>query len=123
MQKPSANNFVQLEAIKDKEFFKVIHIISLQSDRDKVSIGRGHNADIKVSDISVSRVHAIIRRGESGYVLEDNESKFGSLLLVRGKQFEVRSGKGGFLQVGRTTLELEVGQRERAASPKGERNR
>jgi pSer/pThr/pTyr-binding forkhead associated (FHA) protein len=47
-------------------------------------LGRGHDADVRVTDISVSRFHALIRKSQKGYfILEDNHSKFGTLALVR----------------------------------------
>jgi len=46
-------------------------------------------------------------------VLEDNESKFGSLVLVKDKLYEIKSGKGLFLQVGRTILGLMAKESEK----------
>lgn len=47
-------------------------------------MGRGHDADVRATDISVSRFHACLRKTPKGYfVIEDNKSKFGSLVLVR----------------------------------------
>lgn len=58
-----------------------IHIISL--DRTElITIGRAHESDIKLSDISVSRKHATIRNIGDSFVIEDLNSKFGSLLLL-----------------------------------------
>lgn len=52
--------------------------------RDFVRIGRGHDSEIRITDISVSRYHALIRRNFRGeYVLEDNLSKFGTLVMLR----------------------------------------
>lgn len=51
---------------------------------DDIKIGRGHDADVRVTDISVSRLHAIFKKDAKGYFyLEDNHSKFGTLVLVR----------------------------------------
>jgi pSer/pThr/pTyr-binding forkhead associated (FHA) protein len=49
-----------------------------------VKIGRGHDAQVRVTDISVSRFHAKIKKTSDGYfMVEDNGSKFGTLVLVR----------------------------------------
>lgn len=48
-----------------------------------VKLGRGHGCHIRISDISVSRLHAIIRYQENEFVLHDNNSKFGSLVLIQ----------------------------------------
>jgi pSer/pThr/pTyr-binding forkhead associated (FHA) protein len=46
-----------------------------------VSIGRGTDNDLRVTDISVSRVHAFIKKDTNGdYYLTDNTSKFGTLV-------------------------------------------
>jgi pSer/pThr/pTyr-binding forkhead associated (FHA) protein len=51
---------------------------------DEIKMGRGHDADVRVTDISVSRLHAMIKKSQKGYFyVEDNNSKFGSLILVR----------------------------------------
>lgn len=40
---------------------KVIHIVNMDYT-DEIKIGRGHDADVRVTDISVSRLHAFIKR-------------------------------------------------------------
>ena len=50
----------------------------------KLYIGRGHDAHVRVTDISVSRLHAVLLKSVEGfYYLTDNDSKFGTLALVR----------------------------------------
>ena len=48
-------------------------------------LGRGHESDVRVSDISVSRCHAILKYdlNDYCYYLEDNLSKFGTLVLAK----------------------------------------
>lgn len=46
-------------------------------------MGRGHESDLRINDISVSRVHALIKFKEGRFFLEDNLSKFGTLVLVK----------------------------------------
>tara|TARA_B110000503_G_scaffold50444_1_gene81694 strand:- start:223 stop:393 length:171 start_codon:yes stop_codon:yes gene_type:complete len=45
--------------------------------------GRGHASDIRISDISVSRLHAYIKFEDGKYILTDNNSKFGTLVLLK----------------------------------------
>lgn len=40
---------------------------------------------MRINDISVSRVHAIIKYKEDGFYIEDNSSKFGTIVLLRDK--------------------------------------
>ena len=62
---------------------RIVHVISML-DRNYIKVGRGHDADIRVTDISVSRLHARISQGPEGdFFVEDNKSKFGTLLQVR----------------------------------------
>ena len=46
-------------------------------------LGRGLDQEVRISDISVSRYHAKIKFMEDKFILEDNLSKFGTLVLVR----------------------------------------
>jgi len=49
-----------------------------------VKVGRGHDAHVRVTDISVSRFHAKIKKSSKGnFMVEDNGSKFGTLSLIR----------------------------------------
>jgi hypothetical protein len=76
------NYFIVLESISSNTS-KVIHVINMEKTI-KLYIGRGHDAHVRVTDISVSRLHAMIIRSTQGYYfLTDNESKFGTLALVK----------------------------------------
>lgn len=48
-------------------------------------MGRGHDSDLRINDISVSRLHAMIKYKDGKFLLEDNISKFGTLVLVNKK--------------------------------------
>lgn len=62
---------------------KVIHVMNF-AETYKMVIGRGQGVDLRVSDISVSRKHAIFVKGNnSSFYLVDNHSKFGTFALVR----------------------------------------
>ena len=51
------------------------------NSKTKIKIGRGHDNDLRIADISVSRCHAFIKKDTKGnIVLEDNQSKFGTLV-------------------------------------------
>lgn len=69
-----------LEALKkDKEASKGLHIISF-CNKKQIRVGRGHDPEFRVSDISVSRCHGIFKVSGSNFYLEDNSSKFGTLV-------------------------------------------
>jgi pSer/pThr/pTyr-binding forkhead associated (FHA) protein len=46
-------------------------------------MGRGHESMIRVNDISVSRLHAVLLQTPEGIFLSDNNSKFGTLVLMK----------------------------------------
>ena len=45
--------------------------------------GRGNDTQIKISDISVSRNHALIKLENNKFFIEDLLSKFGTLVLIQ----------------------------------------
>ena len=86
---------------------RIVHVISM-GDRSYIRVGRGHDADIRVTDISVSRYHAKINRNDAGdYFVEDNKSKFGTLVQVR-KPYLLEKNKNNYLQMGRSMLQVYV---------------
>ena len=46
------------------------------------TVGRGTDCEIRLSDISVSRNHAVLSYEKGYWQLTDAKSKFGTLLLV-----------------------------------------
>ena len=78
------------------------------NDRTHIRVGRGHEADIRVTDISVSRFHAKINRSDDGeYFVEDNKSKFGTLIQIR-KPYLLHKNRSNYIQMGRTMLILRI---------------
>ena len=45
-------------------------------------LGRGHQCDIRISDISVSRFHAFMKYSDNVFKIVDNNSKFGTLVKL-----------------------------------------
>jgi pSer/pThr/pTyr-binding forkhead associated (FHA) protein len=60
-----------------------VHIIKPNQTKDTFKMGRGHESDLRINDISVSRCHALIKFKNGKFLLEDNLSKFGTLVLVK----------------------------------------
>ena len=47
-------------------------------------LGRGHESDVRIADVSISRWHATVSFTEDGrFVIEDHNSKFGTLVAMR----------------------------------------
>ncbi|CAK0896035.1 unnamed protein product, partial [Prorocentrum cordatum] len=80
-----------------------LHVISLA---EKVlKLGRGHESDVRIADVSISRCHAMIRFQLGRFQLEDNNSKFGTLVAMK-KPRLLEPGQGMSIQMGRTVLSL-----------------
>lgn len=70
----------------------------------RIFIGRGHEANVRVTDISVSRLHAFINKSHNNYFyLQDNDSKFGTLALVK-TPLLLKPNTRTTLQIGRSLI-------------------
>jgi hypothetical protein len=72
--------YVMLESvIRDRNQRIGVYIISM-NNKTNIRLGRGHDSDIRISDISVSRFHGMIQFENNKFFLKDNTSKFGTLV-------------------------------------------
>lgn len=78
------------------------YVLIIPDENDVVKIGRGHQCDMRVSDISVSRIHAHIKFQNNEFLIFDNDSKFGTLILLN-ENYKVKFDKAA-VQVGRTVF-------------------
>ncbi len=102
IQKPE-NNYLVLEAInKEKTEHRYLYIIHMK-DKQIIKLGRANDSDVRISDISVSRSHANLKLFEGSFYLEDNCSKFGTLLQIP-ENFVVYPNKQLALQIGRNFI-------------------
>jgi len=106
LEKPVGCDYIILESLnqmKENCNIKSIHVIQLTGD--ELTIGRGHESDVRINDISVSRKHAILKyNSEDGtLLLKDLKSKFGTLILIK-KPLKIKEKKI-HLQIGRTYIE------------------
>lgn len=73
-----------------------------------IKIGRGHDNDLRIADISVSRCHSFIKKDSKGnIVIEDNQSKFGTLVQLRAP-LVLSENLAYYIQIGRTIVKLQV---------------
>lgn len=77
-------------------------------DESRLAIGRSDENQIVILDESVSRVHAIIEKGEDGsVVIFDNQSRNG--ILVNGKKVEASAiNEGDIVQIGVVSLRVSI---------------
>lgn len=78
--------------------------VIIPNDTDPVRLGRGHQCDLRISDISVSRIHALLWFKDNKFLIFDNESKFGTLIHLS-NPYEIKSDKAA-IQIGRTVFTL-----------------
>lgn len=83
-----------------------LHVVSME-ERKELRLGRGHESDMRIADVSISRYHATIRFADGEFILEDHNSKFGTLVALRKVQFVEPSHSLG-VQVGRTVLGISL---------------
>ena len=97
-------NYLALESLtKDKKGNKFIYVISL--DKDQIfKAGRGQDCEILLSDISVSRIHCFFIIDKKNVFIQDNDSKFGTLILVQAAKMQIGDNLPIHLQIGRTYL-------------------
>jgi len=101
--------YVLLEDFRpDRSQSHGLHVVSL-SNNQSVELGRSHESDIKISDISVSRKHAKLKYHNNSFYLEDLGSKFGTLVQLK-KSFNIHPGSEVSVQVNRTLITLSLKQ-------------
>ena len=71
----------------DKNTQRMIHVLVANERCKEYKLGRGHNSSVRINDISVSRLHATIRYEDDGFYINDNDSKFGTIVLVQDKLY------------------------------------
>jgi hypothetical protein len=68
----------------------------------KIRLGRGHDSDVLLSDVSVSRIHCLLSIENKNVFIEDNNSKFGTLILIQAPSIQMIENLPFYFQVGRT---------------------
>lgn len=89
-----------------KEGRQTLYVIDIDENQ-KVLIGRESTCEIRLNDISVSRVHSIITFKDNKFCLLDNKSKFGTLVKMC-KKVSLGQGELANIQVGRTLIRMKV---------------
>ncbi|CAK56779.1 unnamed protein product (macronuclear) [Paramecium tetraurelia] len=98
--------YVIFEQITRQDNVSKILIFIHSFGANAISIGRGHNSEIRCQDISVSRNHANISFNNDGWHIQDQGSKFGTLRIIRDKLLiddEVKE-----IQIGRVLLKMKL---------------
>ena len=102
-------NYALIETIThDKNQNKYLYSVNLDQIDNTITIGRGHDCNLLLTDISVSRWHCYINvdKKTKRLTIKDNNSKFGTLILVKNKIMNLCLELKLCIQVGRTYFEI-----------------
>jgi hypothetical protein len=102
------NNYILLESMPlDKNNSRNVHLLTVTPTQSEFKLGRGHESQVRINDISVSRCHAIIKCKKDGFYIEDNTSKFGTIILLKNK-LRLKAHHTMAVQVGRTVISFTI---------------
>ena len=105
--KPDAK-YILLESMPlDKNTSRNIHMLTVTEKKTEFKLGRGHESEVRINDISVSRCHAIIKCRKDGFYIEDNLSKFGTIVLLK-KELRLAEDHTMAVQVGRSVVSFTI---------------
>lgn len=109
IKKPRTGNYMVMESLPlEKNTSRTIHVLIFSPEHDRFTMGRGHESLIRVNDISVSRLHAILKQTNEGIFIQDNQSKFGTLVLIKENELKLEHEKNYIFQVGRSVLSIHI---------------
>jgi pSer/pThr/pTyr-binding forkhead associated (FHA) protein len=100
--------YIILESLNsEKNSSRTIHTVTINTDQTCFSLGRGHDSELRINDISVSRKHASLEYKDGNFLLTDLKSKFGTLMLMS-EGVELSEGSNSTFQIGRTIVTIKA---------------
>lgn len=106
LHRPTDNDtpYMIMESLSsDKNSSRTVHIVTMNTPTTSFSLGRGHDSELRINDISVSRKHASLEYKNGDFVLTDLKSKFGTLVLIS-HNVELSEQSNNTFQIGRTVV-------------------
>lgn len=101
----SSEDYIVLDRISNDKSSSFRYIVKFC--KNILKIGRGLDMNLILDDLSISRNQCQLEINESGDVyLQDNNSKFGTLVLVQAKSIEILKGQNLTIQVGRSFFDI-----------------
>lgn len=85
----------------------MVHIIDFKKLK-QLNVGRGHDNHVRITDISISRLHCKLISMKKEIYIDDQGSKFGSLIAEQKPVDLAKLGDESMIQVGRTLLVTSV---------------
>ena len=100
--------YIVIESLSvDKRKNRFLYIGNLENKKE-LKVGRGHNVDLLFNDVSVSRIHFKLNIEKDNIFLSDNDSKFGSLVLVQSSKLRICESQPLFIQIGRSFIKIKL---------------
>lgn len=101
-------NYITIESLSiDKHKNKYLYVVNLDKT-DLIKIGRGHESNLLLNDISVSRFHCSMTLDKNKIYLVDNDSKFGTLVLIQNNSIKLKNEIPLSIQIGRTYCHFKI---------------
>lgn len=114
-QKKNQNdyNYIIFDTVThDKKDNRYRYLVKFEKN-NIMKIGRALEMQLILNDISVSRNHCQLKLEEDGSIfLEDNNSKFGTLVLIQAETLEILKGNILTVQVGTNFLNFELNKKK-----------
>ncbi len=106
-------NFIILDTIYPLNDGNKYRCIAKFTKDNKILIGRGLENQIILNEITVSRTHCLItaqmnKFGKREIKLQDDGSKFGTLLLLQSNKYEIIKGRSFQIQIGNIHLVMNI---------------
>ena len=104
-------NFIILDCIYTLNDGNRYRCIVKFNENNQIYIGRGLENQLVINEITVSRVHCLLsliknKFGKSEIKLEDDGSKFGTLILLQSNRYEILKDKPLHVQIGNVYLKM-----------------
>ena len=90
-----------------KNNFKNIFVLSCDS-HNVISIGRSHETNLKINDITVSRFHSEIIKENNKFYIRDLYSKFGTGILLQNNKIKIKEDFPLYIQIGKNIMEIKI---------------
>ena len=107
--KPNFKEFLVFESLRNdrnsNNKSRYINIVSFDN-RKFINIGRSNKCDFSIPEISLSRFHSLIYKIKGELYIEDNKSKFGTLILIQNNNIEINNYMPLKLQIARTYIKI-----------------
>ena len=106
------NNFIVLDTVFPLSDNNKYRYIVKFKDNNEMKIGRGLDNQLVLNEITVSRNHCLLKleknkNGKYEIIMEDQSSKFGSLILMQLNKIEIIKGKPLHIQISNAHLVIQ----------------